>query len=69
MDRFDAEENASDAAGRAKEAVSSFAADAKGRAEEIARGAQDTYAHVRDRVSDAHRSSTSPCNISRWFRF
>jgi ElaB/YqjD/DUF883 family membrane-anchored ribosome-binding protein len=53
MDRSDAENNASDAAGRAKEVASSFAADAKGRAEEIARGAQDTYAHVRDRVSDA----------------
>ena len=42
-----------DAAGRAKKAASPCAADAKGRAEEIARGAQDTYAHVRDRVSDA----------------
>jgi hypothetical protein len=39
MDRSYAADNASDAAGRAKEAASSFAADAKRRAEEIARGA------------------------------
>ena len=53
MDRSDAENKASEAAGRTTEAVNSFAADAKDRAGEIARGAQDTYAHVRDRVSDA----------------
>jgi ElaB/YqjD/DUF883 family membrane-anchored ribosome-binding protein len=53
MDRSDAEDNAGDAADQAKETASSFATDAKGQAEEIARGAQDTYAHVCDRVSDA----------------
>ena len=41
MDRSDAENKASDAAGLATEAVTSFAADAKGRIDEIARGAQE----------------------------
>jgi ElaB/YqjD/DUF883 family membrane-anchored ribosome-binding protein len=53
MDSSDTENKASGAAGRATEAVTTFAADAKGRADEIARGAQETYAQVRDRVSDA----------------
>ena len=53
MDRNDIEDSAADAAGRLKETAGSFVDDAKGRAEEIARGTQDTYAQVRDRVVDA----------------
>jgi ElaB/YqjD/DUF883 family membrane-anchored ribosome-binding protein len=50
MDRNDIEDSA---AGRVKETAGSLVDDAKGRAEEIARGAQDTYVQVRDRVADA----------------
>ena len=53
MDRNDIEDSAADAAGRLKETAGSFVDDAKGRAAEIARGTQDTYVQVRDRVADA----------------
>jgi len=53
MDRENVEDGAAAAARRVKETAGSFADDAKGKAEEIARGAQDTYAQVRDRVTDA----------------
>ena len=53
MDRKGVEDSATDVAGRAKEAVGSFADDAKGGIEGVARQAQDTYAQVRDHVGDA----------------
>ena len=52
MDHNDLQENAADAAEQVGEAVGSLANDARGRVEETARGAQDTYAQVRDRVAD-----------------
>lgn len=53
MDRQSVEDSATDVAGRVKESVGSFADDAKGRVEGVARQAQDTYAQVRDHVGDA----------------
>lgn len=53
MDRNDIRDNAADVAGQVKETASAFADAAKGRAEEISRGSQDTYAQVRDAVADA----------------
>jgi uncharacterized protein YjbJ (UPF0337 family) len=53
MDRNSVEDSATDVAGRVKEAVGSIADDAKGRAEGVARQAQDTYSQVRDHVADA----------------
>lgn len=53
MDRNGVEDSADSVTDRVKEAVGSFADDAKGREEGVARQAQDTYGLVRDHVRDA----------------
>jgi ElaB/YqjD/DUF883 family membrane-anchored ribosome-binding protein len=53
VDRDKIEDSAADAAGRVKEMANSAVDDAKSKTNDITRGAQDTYAQVRDRVTDA----------------
>ena len=53
MDRNNVEDSAADAAGRIKETAGSIVDDAKGRAGDIARGTEETYAQVRAGVANA----------------